>query len=313
MKRLGQLPEVVEQGLGGLTAGQNLKYRIERAAREGKKERRAVVPAWVPAVCCALVLAVGVIFALPQLTGQPQNADDAGVVLLSQRAGDATDAPMMRGDLPAGSVQLSSTGSTPSYRSIWAKSSGGSFPMVGVNGRYYRMLANPSSIGDELLGGSLGTVAEYTTEPALSGTDVVMSNTVSQGETIYAISGMDGTLVAANVDGKYRVFQRVSFNGNSVKGSEDLSDTLQISGHVLAVELSDVGTITDQSTAESLVKTLLNNASFSSSGTVKGEQSLLIQLDNGLTVQMAVKDDKLSACGTWSCPEFIEAFQEAMQ
>ena len=35
--------------------------------------------------------------------------------------------------------------------------------------------------------------------------------------------------------------------------------------------------------------------------------------DNGLTVQMAVKDDKLSACGTWSCPEFIDAFTDAMQ
>ena len=81
----------------------------------------------------------------------------------------------------------------------------------------------------------------------------------------------------------------------------------------MAVELSGVGTITDQNTAESLVDTLLDNASFESSGSVSGSQSLLIQLDNGITVQMAVKDDKLSACGTWSCPEFIDAFTDAMQ
>ena len=50
-----------------------------------------------------------------------------------------------------------------------------------------------------------------------------------------------------------------------------------------------------------------------SSGTVSAKQSLLIQLDSGLTLQLAVKNDKLSACGTWSCPEFLEAFEAALQ
>ena len=314
MKNLESLPEVAEKGLGGLIAGQELKYRILNAAREEKPaERHFHIPAWVPAVCCALVLAVGMIFALPQLTGTVKDEDDAGIVLRSQRAGEATSVPQMRGDLPAGAVKLSKTGSAPSYRSIWEDASNGSFPMVGVNGRYYRMLSNPTSIGSELLGGSLGTVEEFTSEPALSNADSAMSNKVAQGETIYPISGMDGTLVAAAVDGSYRVFQRVGFNGSSVKGNESLADTLQVRGHVMAVELSGVGTITDQNTAESLVDTLLDNASFESSGSVSGSQSLLIQLDNGITVQMAVKDDKLSACGTWSCPEFIDAFTNAMQ
>ena len=79
-----------------------------------------------------------------------------------------------------------------------------------------------------------------------------------------------------------------------------------------SLELSDVGVITDSTTAEDLIATLLSNAVFESSGTVSGSQSLLIELNNGFTVQMAVKDDKLGACGTWSCPEFFEAFSTAL-
>ena len=37
-----------------------------------------------------------------------------------------------------------------------------------------------------------------------------------------------------------------------------------------------------------------------------------ITLKNGVTVQLAVKNDKLAACGTWSCPEFFEEFEAAL-
>lgn len=313
MKDLRQLPEIVDKGLGGLTAGQDLKYRIVQASKaQAPKRRPARVPAWVPALCCALVLAVGVMAALPGLLGTGEPSNDAGMVIHSQRAGDATDAPRMRADLPDGSVQLTGASNAPAYRTIWASADSGSFPLIGVNGRYYRMLTTPSSLDGSALGSDLGTVAEFTTEPSLSGTDLILSNCVNQGETVYAISGMDGTLVAAQVDGVYRVFQRVSFNGNSVKGSEGLADTLQVSCQVRALELSDVGSITDSATAESLVDTLLANAVFESSGTISGSQSLLIELNNGITVQMAVQDDKLGACGTWSCPEFFDAFTTAL-
>lgn len=58
---------------------------------------------------------------------------------------------------------------------------------------------------------------------------------------------------------------------------------------------------------------LMEYASYESSGMVSGKQNLLIELDNGLTVQLAVREDRLSACGTWSCPEFLEAFEQAAQ
>ena len=37
----------------------------------------------------------------------------------------------------------------------------------------------------------------------------------------------------------------------------------------------------------------------------------LIGLNNGLTLQLLAGEDTISACGTWSCPDFFEAFMEA--
>ena len=58
---------------------------------------------------------------------------------------------------------------------------------------------------------------------------------------------------------------------------------------------------------------LLKNASFLRAGGSETNQSLLIQLKSGLVLQMAVNGERVIACGTWACPEFFDAFQEAMQ
>ena len=175
------------------------------------------------------------------------------------------------------------------------------------------MLSSPDSVDARLLGESLGTVSEFTTEPSLSGTDVILSNAATLGAEIFAVDGMGGTLIATEVNGVTRLFQRVSFNGSALQGSESLADTLQLAGHIISMELSDVGVIEDSSACEKLFATLLDNASYDSSGSVSARQSLLIGLDNGLTVQLAVRNDKLAACGTWSCPEFFEAFENAAE
>lgn len=306
MKRLEQLPEIAEQALGGLTAGQNLKLRIEKAAANPVPQRRT--PAWVPALCCALVLALALGIGLPALNQQP-----GGQLIASQPAGAptvGTERSLLDLD---NNVTIRQSNAVPDYRSIWVSGDGGSFPLVGIEGRYYRMLTSPTAVSSSLFGESLGTIAEFTTEPSLSGTDVILSNAAAQNSEIYAISGMGGTLVAAQVDGEYRLFQRVGFNGSALRGSESLADTLQISGHIVSMTLSDVGTITDAATCESLFVTLTSAASYESSGSLSGKQSLLITLDNGLTLQLSVKNDRLAACGTWSCPEFFESFAAAVQ
>lgn len=309
MKRLDQLPEITDKALGGLTAGQNLKLRIQKAAVSPAPARRAV-PAWVPALSCALVLvlALGVSVPALQKPAAPEN------LITTQAAGQNTvgnEISLL--DLNSGSVDISRSASTPDYRSIWAKGSNGNFPLIGVNGQYYRMMTEPGSIAESLLGASLGAVQEFTTEPSLSGTDVILSNQAAAGTQVYAVTGMNGAFIAAEVNGVSRVFQRVSFNGSATLGRESLADTLQAASHITSMTLSGVGTITDPAACESLYTTLTTQASYESSGSVSGKQSLHITLDNGLTLQLAVKNDKLSACGTWSCPDFIDAFQAAVQ
>lgn len=308
MKRLEQLPDMADEALGGLTAGQHLKLRIQKAAANPQPQQRRT-PVWVPALSFALVLAIALGVGLPALNPQPQNS-----LISTQAAGQSTagtDLSLL--DLDNSNVNIRQSGEAPAYRSIWASGDNGNFPLIGIQGRYYRMMTSPKSISKGLLGTSLGVVDEFTTEPSLSGTDVLLSNKVSQGSTVYAIAGMDETLVAAEVDGSFRVFQRVGFNGSAIRDSEGLADTLQIAGHIISMELSDVGVVTDAALCESLFATLVDCASYESSGSVSGKQSLLISLDNGLTVQLSVRNDKLSACGTWSCPEFFEEFEAAIQ
>lgn len=303
-RRLEQLDQTADQALAGLKADQHLMLRIEKTAMQPQKEqpRRK---GWVPALACAMALVVCFALAVPAM--QP----DTKPLLTAQSAGDKSISAERALNMPEDDVSITRGTAAPAYRSLWEQGSG-TFPLVGVNGKYYRMLTSPTKVDSSLLGSSLGAVAEFTTEPSLSGTDVLLSNAADLGTEIFEVKGMGDTLVATTVNGTMRLFQRVSFNGSALRGGEELADTLQISGSIRAMELSDVGVVTDTDACEALFQTLLDNASYESSGTVNARQSLLIELDNGVTVQMAVRDESLSACGTWSCPEFFEAFEEAM-
>ena len=316
-ERLRQLPEIAEQT--GMEAGEALKRRILRSAdeTEGKPVRnvsftmRRLVP-----VMCALVLIVGAAFGLPLLTkgGKDSAVTQENMPLVTTIAAgqdQAVPGAQLALDVAPGSIQIRSS-SNPSYRSIWARANGANFPLIGVNGRYYRLLTAPSSVPGSLLGENLGSVNVFTSEPALAGNGGIVSNTVAEGETVYAVSGMQGAVVAARVNGEMRAFQRVSFGDHALIGSENLSSTLR-ANRVVALELTGVGTIQDAEPARYLMGILTENASFLRSGSSETNTSLLIQLDNGITLQLAVNGERLMACGTWACPEFFEAFQEAMQ
>ncbi|MBR3017150.1 MAG: hypothetical protein IKH57_08755 [Clostridia bacterium] len=307
-ERLRALPEIAASS--GLQADEQLKRKILRAAEKPPKQSWFTVKRLVPAFCALIVLVGGIAFALPSLRGNNSNAV-RDPLIESHPAGTLTTGETLALDVPPGSITIK-TSRNPSYRSIWAPMSGGNFPLICVDGQYYRMLTNPTSISSSLLGSQLGTVATYTSEPALAGKNGICSNTVQAGEMVYAVSGMNGAMAAANVNGQMRVFQRVSFGDNALVGREKLSDTLKASDAV-ALELSGVGAINDAAAAQRLVSILVNNASFLRAGGSETNQSLLIQLKSGLALQMAVNGERVIACGTWACPEFFDAFQEAMQ
>ena len=305
-ERLRALPEIAASS--GLQADEQLRRKILRAAEGGQRKPGLSVKRLAPAFCALAVLVGGLAFALPSLQGKNLGQTP---VIESHPAGTVSVGEKLALDVPPGSITIKSS-RNPSYRSIWAPMSGGNFPLICVNGRYYRLLTNPTSISTSLLGSSLGTVGTFTSEPALAGKNGICSNTVQAGETVYAVSGMNGAMAAANVNGQMRVFQRVSFGDSALVGGEKLSDTLKASSAV-ALELSGVGAINDPAAAQRLVGILTNNASFLRAGGSETNQSLLIQLKSGLVLQMAVNGERVIACGTWACPEFFEAFQEAMQ
>ena len=327
MKRLENLPEMTNDMLGGLHATDKLKKEIMKdakaACRDGnmrlrnsawgsrrmaKNEKRRITPLQRGLAMAAMVIVLlGSVVGMPAMIGLDlQNQQ----TLTTQRGGEEAPGMSQALDIPKGSITVSQQ-SKPSFRSIWAAAKGANFPLVCVEGRYYRLLSNPSSIGNSLLGGQLGTVDTYTTEPAVASGSVI-SNTVQQGAPVYAVNGMNGAMVAAEVNGVMRVFQRVSFGGNALKGGEKLADTLK-AGSVVAMELTGVGTVTNAAKAKELYNILINNAFMARSGASETGSSLLIQLSNGLVLQMAVRDESVMACGTWTCPEFFEAFAAAVQ
>ena len=308
---LKSLPQTAEQGLAGLKAGPDMKARIQLAAAEAKAPRTRMTMntavRWASLACCLALVALVITFVVPH--GE-EPLQPASLISSASLGNDATAAPPITGDLGSSGVVIRSGNSNPGYRSMWADAAGGTFPLIGVNGRYYRMLTTPRNVDSSLRGSAVGTISEFTTNPSLSGTDTVLSNVVATGETVYAIRGMGDTLVTARVDGQMRLFQRVSFNGNARRGRETLEDTLQVGGRVIGIELTGVGTITDPDVCNRLVEVLFDCASYESSGSVSSRQSLILELDNGLVVQLAVKNDSVAACGVWSCPEFFEAFDE---
>ena len=304
-ERLKALPELAEST--GFQADEQLKRKILRAAQE-KKGRAGgfAVRRLVPVMCALVILAGAAAVIVPRISGQKDTP-----LLTSKPAGQVQTGDLLAWDVPQGSISIKAS-RNPSFRSIWAQATGGNFPLVGVNGAYYRLLTNPTAISDDLLGEKLGTVDTFTNEPALAGANGICSNTVQEGETVYAVRGMTGALAAAKVNGNMRVFQRVSFGDWALLGRETLADTLRADS-VVALELSGQGTVNDPAEAKRLIGILTDNAQFLRAAGGESNQSLLIQLENGIVIQMAVNGERLIACGTWACPEFFEAYQEALQ
>ena len=308
MKRLEQLPDVANRQLGGLEATPTLLCKIKLQAAE-TRERPSVHAIMRPvlAVCCALVLCIGAVTALKSPSGPATLSADAPNVLDSKAAGTHTEPtmqPMTAADVPQGVISMSAS-ARRSADSLFASPDANSFPLVTLDGATYRMLDQPSGISRSLLGTEMGVVTEFNVEPAL-GTGGVVSNVIPCGQSVYAVGDLGGALVASEVDGALRVFQRVSYAGTAVIGKETLRDTLCEPTDVEWLEVEGLGRV-DGPRAQELIATLLDFADYQSTA-FTGTGSMQIGLTNGLTLQLMTGEDTVSACGTWSCPDFFEGF-----
>lgn len=312
MNRLEQLPKIAQHQLGGLEAGQTLlcKIRIE-AAEKKQKPKAAAMLRPVLAVCAALILCVGAVAALNPAEETPLPLTDAPM-LASYSAGEAAveAAPAVQAEVPKGSITMSA-GMRRAAGSLFVSPANpsASFPLVTLSGATYRMLAAPDALDAALMGDAIGRVNEFNLEPAL-GSSGVISNVIACGEDVYAVQDLHG-LVAANVDGAMRVFQRVSYAGAAILGTETLGDTLCDAQDVAWIELEGAGRAEGEN-AQRLMETLLSYADYENTA-FSGSQSMQIGLENGLVLQLMTGEDCVSACGTWSCPDFFEAFHDAVK
>ncbi|NLJ65469.1 MAG: hypothetical protein GX337_08855 [Christensenellaceae bacterium] len=207
-----------------------------------------------------------------------------------------------------GSIKLSDNVSKGRVGGIWASGSSANFPLIQAEGKYYRMLTSPSSLSESLLSRNIGEVSLFTDEPALVDSNInIISNIVSEGTNVYALKNMEGAAVAAKLDNTYPVFQRVSYGSNAIVGNENLLSTLG-NAKPTALKLSGVGTITDSDSIDTLMH-ILSRASYlgASSG---GNNILLLEMNNGISLQLMVDNEKLYGCGSWYCPDFFITFAE---
>ena len=300
-KQLQQLPKTADELAADVRADEKLYQVIRtRAAQRGARTvRRWIVSAAAVAAAAALIL-----LCLPQ-GGQQSTLNIESVT--AGDSGGAAPAPSTRADLPAGSVTLQNADDVPAFRNLWAGNSDSRFPMVLVNGVYYRLLSSPKQLKNSQLGAEIGTIAQYTTE--MTGTGLC-SNTVLSGETVWQVRGMGDSVVAARIDGQIRVFQQVTANGQG-RVPASLSEAIA-QGGVTEISLSGVGRVRDAATAQRLAGVLVSQAFCQGGGCARTGQVLHIAFSNGVTLQMYVQNDSVSSAGTWSCPAFFEQFRQAI-
>jgi len=300
-----QFRKAADQALGGLKADPALLYRARQLANTPAARPQPQRANRVLAMAMSLALVFGVLtLVLPRL-----NAPRVTTVDTLTAGNGLSDTLRTTADLPRGSLVLSRD-SRPGYQGVWERGSEGNFPLLRVDGRFYRLLTHPEDV-KALLGAQLGQVALFTDEPALDGGGALLSNVAPLNAPVYAVSGMGKAALAAEVNGRARLFQRVSFAGSGLLSGESLKDSLPSGAS--ALQLSDVGTVTDSAAVKGLMDILYTRAAYQGARGQGGSQALLVQYENGVTLQLAVSGDSLSALGTWSCPEFFEAFEEALQ
>ena len=372
--RLEGLRPMAEEAFSGLTADEVLRRRVLRAAKEPEAGRlRTPVFRFVPAICAALLLAVGLIAfrgrkpagqsfteaqepqisaggavalrtadapadeetgpALAAAGEEPEEAAEiSGEALFAEAApafADAGSAPALEiaeiEEIAAGAVpEAESLMKSASLSGVEVRNSmsrGNTLfadgkpevPVLCVNGAVYRLMKEPGTLSSGLAGAEIGTVGNALEHPSLASKQELAggaSNCCAAGSAVYAVSSLPkGTAVAAEVNGRMRLFQRVTYAG--LGSAAPLSECLALNGKLREMTLSGVGTLSGED-AERVFSVLLSSANRIAREAEPGAGTLTFVLKNGLRLQMTVSGETLIACGAWQCPAFFEAFRKAL-
>ena len=316
LNSLDRLGPITDEMLAGLHADQQMKMRIRAAVNEKRRPaKRPAARTLVPALCCA-ALAIACVGAvnLRGVQPAPKAAEIQTIAAGDVMPGGDAVVMMMRSNQVADlGDHARVSASSASGESLFA-SGKGDIPLVTVDGAVYRMLTKPETLSGSLCGGEIGRISVKADEPSLAGNEAMkagLSNVASEGAAVYSVNGLSRrTAVAAEVDGRMRVFQRVSYAGKG-PGKQSLEDTFGVRGKVKRLELSGVGVL-EGDTANVVIGVLLDNAALKSADASMGKQKLTVTLSSGLKLQLGVSGDTVTGCGGWSCPEFFDAFEAAL-
>ncbi len=310
MERLNHLASITDEMLAGLQTDEAMRRSIVRAAREKAQPRRKNMKRYAAALAfaAAAVVCVGAAFT---------------------RVGEVNPGvqPVTIGEIAAGqpvqteAVMLADLGDGANVRMIRSVGGGSLFaqggteiPVVVIQGNVYRMMNTPQDIGGDLLK-KTGEISVVTEQPSLaSDADMKagLSNVAAKDAAVYEVKGIrSSTAVAAQVDGRVRLFQRVSYAGRGPAGAS-FEDTFGVRGKVNSVAIDGMGELSG-SKANEVIGVLLDRAALKSADGGSARQYLTVTLDSGLKLQLGVSGDTLIGCGAWSCPEFFEAFENALK
>lgn len=327
VKKPEELKQVTDSVLSGLTATNELKAKILYAAAKQKtepgKESGHSFLRFVPAICCCLALVVCLSVLIPQMRNMTTNQDTLLPAITDMPAGNFS--PDSKDTLRTG-TQLSSEGrkvtAGTSNPGIFCDNApgqdantnkGASEPQIVVlDGCFYRLLNDVFSPEQLKLSSEIGTISVCGSYSVLTEGTKAGSSFLKEGTKVYRLDGMNGAFVAARVEDHLYVFQRVSIDQQGLLSDETLKDILPDVTHIVGIEIEGKGSVTNIDDIKNLMDLLTQNAIAESNGPLNRGEYLILKLDNGLRYQITINQQRLSLCGTWLCPEFIESLENLL-
>lgn len=134
MNKPEEFRQTADEMLGGLVAGQESYQKI--IDYQGKRGFAPLELRRMAAFAALFVFMLGI--GSVALSKRPQVAKQIETKAAGKEMPQG--ATMSAWAVPRGSITLSGGGSAPGYLGLWAQGSGANFPLVAVEGRYYRLL-----------------------------------------------------------------------------------------------------------------------------------------------------------------------------
>ncbi len=306
---------ITNEALGGLHAGKEMKERILEAATH--PEKRSRTSGRIPAFAfSAAVMVICMVLALPLLmkkpvekavtVSEPRTKTAVGSLKISSiAAGDhkkAEESP--EAELDAVMMER------PQVEETLFDLRDGKPGMILANGRYYALLKGSLDAGQ--MGETILTVEDSVEDialrPAVSGSEVI-SDVVPAGAKIRTLAGIsEGTAVACEVDGKPRIFERVSYAAVGPVG-ETFEQTFSVADKIVSLEIpGEVLLMGDK--AKEAIRIAYSHAQLDAQDKLAGDTRIIVTLENGISLQLTTNGTQLIGCGAWNCPEFFKFLDE---